>query len=150
MSEGGSTVSSQEVDELEIEQYTKSEEEEIQQKRDEAEEAFDPEKPEELATEAEIAAEEEEEEEEGGEVVGTGSQSEDSREDQEEDDSNDSIVVGDDEVEYSVDNHSKFIELAKKMDADLLCKDGVKARTASGKERCGALCEALMDHYLLE
>lgn len=132
-----------ESEELEQEELVASELEEEEQKRAMLEEAYDPEKPEDLKTEIEKVEEKEEEEEEGARELGDGEDSADSREGQEED-SDDSIVK--DEIEYECKNHSVCIKFAKEVDAMIMKECSVSK--SSAKERQVALCEVLCDHYI--
>jgi hypothetical protein len=93
------------------------------------EESFDPEHPEDLATEnAKLAAEDD---------PSSG------RSDDEE--SDDSCVVSDENEDLDCESHDACIELAAKVDAFLL--ESVSGKKSGKKHRRAALCEVICDHY---
>lgn len=124
---------------LEAEELSPSEEEELEQKRIEAEEPFNPEEPADLTTEAAKREESEDEQEAGAvDLNSENCASESSQSDE----TDDSIVC--DEIEYQCKDHKKCVAYAAEVDSFLL---RTLSSSTGKKERQAALAEVLCDHY---
>lgn len=129
-------------DEIELfeEELGASEQEEEQERVAVAEEEYDPEKPEDLKTTFEKAAEQEEELEREAEDLGAEDSTSETHDSDEEDDS-----IVNDEIEPICKNHSKCIEVAKQVD-EFVCAR-MQVRTEKPGTRRAFLAEVICDHY---